>query len=200
MVPLSSWPFAADCSTQPTRTQRDLALSYRSEDSGFFFNTLTGYALTDQVITNMKGWLARSEPIVLVIEVPDEVDGFWAAYGVPEKQNCTLDLPSQGSSSGLHAIAMVGYDDDIANTHKSGFKIVNSWGTGWGCGGFAYLTYDWLKENAVQATWMQDRRTGGHNTRDFTIFNDGKATLAINSISKLGGASRPAEGCPRRCP
>jgi hypothetical protein len=40
---------------------------------------------------------------------------------------------------GGHAFAIVGYD-------KQGFWIQNSWGTGWGAGGFGKITYDdWLQ-------------------------------------------------------
>ena len=50
------------------------------------------------------------------------------------------------SETGGHAFALVGF-----NTH--GFIIQNSWGTGWGMGGFAVLTYaDWLA-NAMDA-WV----------------------------------------------
>lgn len=44
----------------------------------------------------------------------------------------------QGRADGGHAVAIVGYT-------RQGFIIQNSWGTGWGAGGFALLPYeDWL--------------------------------------------------------
>ena len=50
----------------------------------------------------------------------------------------TLDLPviqRRGRSDSGHAVAIVGY------THE-GFIIQNSWGEGWGAGGFALLPYE----------------------------------------------------------
>ncbi|MFM8983566.1 MAG: putative Ig domain-containing protein [Spartobacteria bacterium] len=58
-----------------------------------------------------------------------------------------------------HSMAIVGYDDaawvDINNNNivdngeKGAFKIANSWGTGWGDGGFAWISYDALKVNSA---------------------------------------------------
>ena len=46
------------------------------------------------------------------------------------------------ASVGGHAFALVGYTTD-------GFIVQNSWGPGWGSGGFAVLTYDdWVKRGA----------------------------------------------------
>lgn len=42
-----------------------------------------------------------------------------------------------GEYVGLHAVAVVGYDDD-----KQAWLIKNSWGTGWGEGGFGYVKYN----------------------------------------------------------
>jgi len=47
---------------------------------------------------------------------------------------------------GGHAFAIVGYD-------RSGFWIQNSWGPGWGNGGFCYLGYDDWLENAYDC-WV----------------------------------------------
>jgi C1A family cysteine protease len=46
---------------------------------------------------------------------------------------------------GGHAICIVGYDDTLR-----AYKIVNSWGTWWGQGGFGLLSYDYL----TQAPWF----------------------------------------------
>lgn len=47
-------------------------------------------------------------------------------------------IPFEGQLLGGHAFAIVGYD-------RQGFWLQNSWGTGWGKGGLAHLSYaDWL--------------------------------------------------------
>ncbi|HEY9842622.1 MAG TPA: C1 family peptidase [Candidatus Obscuribacterales bacterium] len=42
----------------------------------------------------------------------------------------------QGQSLGGHAMALVGYDDS-----RQAFKLINSWGTGWGDKGFGWVDY-----------------------------------------------------------
>lgn len=50
----------------------------------------------------------------------------------------TIPAASRNSPWGGHAFALVGYND-------RGFVVQNSWGTGWGAGGFAVLPYaDWV--------------------------------------------------------
>jgi hypothetical protein len=76
-----------------------------------------------------------------------------------------LKLPvikRQGSADGGHAIAIVGYT-------PQGFIIQNSWGTGWGAGGFALLPYEdflmhatdvWVAQLGVPVTmdlWAGDK-------------------------------------------
>lgn len=58
-------------------------------------------------------------------------------------------------TNGAHAMTFVGYDDNAwvdmngngaVDAGESGvFKIANSWGTGYGYGGFYYMTYDSIK-------------------------------------------------------
>jgi hypothetical protein len=56
----------------------------------------------------------------------------------------------------MHAVAVVGYDDTWLGV--GGFKIVNSWGTDWGCYGYAWLSYDFVRQYAWEAWWMTSNR------------------------------------------
>jgi hypothetical protein len=49
-----------------------------------------------------------------------------------------------GSSLGGHAMLLVGYDDSI-----NAFKLMNSWGTSWGDGGFAWVDYQAFMRTAT---------------------------------------------------
>jgi PKD repeat protein len=63
--------------------------------------------------------------------------------------------------SGYHAMTVVGYNDHIWTDikgngavdagEKGAFRIANSWGTGWGEGGFCWMAYDALKKNSSVA-------------------------------------------------
>lgn len=58
-------------------------------------------------------------------------------------------------TNGYHAMTVVGYNDSIwvdingnnvvDSGEKGAFRIANSWGTGWGEAGFAWMSYDALK-------------------------------------------------------
>lgn len=178
-TPYNLFPYSENCLTQPTQAMRDAAYPYRAENFGAFFEG--GQTATDAHVTQIKQWLVGGNPAVIGIPVMPEFDD-------PSGPYCLVDLPNRGASRGGHAIAVVGYDDNIGGTGKGGFKIVNSWGTQYGCNGFAYLTYAWFKQFTQEAYWMRDIRTGGNATRDFTIFNDGTSTLVIDKISKRGSS------------
>lgn len=60
-----------------------------------------------------------------------------------------------------HAFTIVGYDDDITaeyngTTLKGAFKILNSWGTGWGNKGYMWIMYDAFYQNSKQGIVCDD--------------------------------------------
>jgi hypothetical protein len=81
-----------------------------------------------------------------------------------DRRTAAIPLRKRKPSDGGHAFAIVGYD-------RAGFLVRNSWGAGWGDGGYAVLTYeDWL-ENAMDC-WVaqvgvvtdEHRRVAAHAT------------------------------------
>ncbi len=73
-----------------------------------------------------------------------------------------IPYPTAGENiEGGHAIVAVGYDNNmkIKNTFKGGietkgaFLIRNSWGTGWGDGGYGWLPYDYIKKGLAEDWW-----------------------------------------------
>ncbi len=64
--------------------------------------------------------------------------------------DATTIIKSRGSEFyGVHAITIVGYDDS-----KHAFKVINSWGTGWGDAGFTWIDYDYLQQMTYEAFIM----------------------------------------------
>lgn len=51
-----------------------------------------------------------------------------------------------GNEKGRHAMVVVGYDDN-----KGAFKVLNSWGTSWGQGGFGWIAYSAFKTRVREA-------------------------------------------------
>lgn len=117
-----------------------------SEASQYKINT---YARISDVntpngIQEMKAAIYNEGPILCGLLVADnfincEPGGF-------------IDLP-EGYLRGGHAIAIVGWDDDLMHTFANGttrkgfFRFINSWGEGWGDHGYGYLPYDFITYN-----------------------------------------------------
>jgi hypothetical protein len=134
-LPMSVFPwYPYNCVIQPDITQKSAALAYDGIDYGAFFID-TGPPQGPEVnnnLTPLKQWLADDDPFVIGIPVYDEF--YWAgSYSC----NVPIGPPADPNSfHGLHAVAVVGYDDYLGG---GAFKIVNSWGTDWGCYGYAWL-------------------------------------------------------------
>jgi len=53
-----------------------------------------------------------------------------------------------GGNRGGHGVTFVGYDDSKVTADGTGaFKLVNSWGTGWGLSGYWWMSYEAVKDN-----------------------------------------------------
>jgi hypothetical protein len=151
-VPWNIFPWNANnCSTQPTSSQRDAALDYTGIDYGaFFISTGPPYGPEqNHDITPLKQWLADDDPFILAFPVYYEFDD--AGCYTP-----VMPPSDQGTFRGLHAVAVIGYDDYWQGV--GAFRIINSWGTGWGCYGYTWLSYEFVQKYAWEAWWMTSNR------------------------------------------
>jgi C1A family cysteine protease len=78
-------------------------------------------------LNQWKSWLATNGPILAALSVDQTWDNATATGG-------NIDAFMPNTVRGGHAIAIVGY---LASGR---FIVRNSWGTGWGDGGFGYVT------------------------------------------------------------
>ncbi|HTR50969.1 MAG TPA: C1 family peptidase [Kofleriaceae bacterium] len=119
--------FDLDCATQPTSAQKSNAGRFK----------ITGYKqsnLSGGVQKAIEATLAAGRPAILSIQVYPEFDGATSS-------SYLVGPPSDGESSrGGHAIAAFAYDEN-------GVWILNSWGTGWGNGGWAELSWEFVNGN-----------------------------------------------------
>jgi hypothetical protein len=58
-----------------------------------------------------------------------------------------LDPPTRQNVAGGHAYTVCAYEGDV-------FTIVNSWGTGWGSGGYGRITADVLADGSASDFWV----------------------------------------------
>ncbi|MBC7238101.1 MAG: C1 family peptidase, partial [Chloroflexi bacterium] len=130
-----------DPCVQPPQAAYDEAWQYRSES---FANVFQGAGSAN--IDELKAILAGGMPIAMAVPVY-----YPSFYTVSDADPLVRRPGATETMLGGHALLIVGYDDAIG-----GFKFVNSWGTGYGLNGFAYLAYDFVRYEVWEAWVMTD--------------------------------------------
>ena len=128
---LSDMPYSqTNYTTWPSEAAYEHGTSYR----GSSYSSLS--VMTDAGITSVKNLLAAGQTCVLGINVYSNFDYIYNynyTYTVHDKY---------GTNRGGHAVCIVGYDDNKVTTDGTGaFKLMNSWGIGWGMSGYWWMSY-----------------------------------------------------------
>ena len=84
-----------------------------------------------------RRWLAEQGPIATRLDVEKTWDEAKANGG-------NLDEYQESTKRGGHAVCLVGYTADR-------FIVRNSWGTGWGDGGFGYASLEYARDAFTEA-------------------------------------------------
>ncbi len=155
-----------NCSTQPNSSQIEAAYPYRIISYEYLF--INGNVIID----NLKSYLASGDIFVVAIPV------YYNFYNIPNDPNYVYNSPS-GSYQGGHGITVVGYNDNL-----QAFKVVNSWGTNWGYGGFANLSYNFIQNYAWEA-WRMEDYIEQQTPRVWVVQPDGGETLAAGSSYEI---------------
>lgn len=104
-----------------------------------------GYRRVDQTqIVQIKSYLSSGEPVALTLEV---YENFLKSVGNIYDQKI-------GKLLGHHSLVAVGFDDE-----KQAIKIINSWGKGWGEGGYGWISYNLFPQVVKQAFIVYDTPT-----------------------------------------
>lgn len=110
-----------NCDAQPNDLQKTLAAP----------NKIASYFYLDegQVFEQTRAFLLNDQPVVIAVDIDRSY------FGARDEKGIYVYRKFK-ESSGSHAMLVVGYDDS-----KNAFKVVNSWGKGWGNNGFVWLDY-----------------------------------------------------------
>ncbi|MFN9628874.1 MAG: C1 family peptidase [Cyanobacteriota bacterium] len=108
------------------------------------------------LLTTIKTNLANSLPSMFGFTI-------YSSYTQASKENKgAIPFPGAGEKIvGGHAVVAVGYNDTIKLTNKNSggpttigaLLIRNSWGTGWGDGGYGWLPYDYVLKGLAVDWW-----------------------------------------------
>ena len=119
-VPFEEYVFDAGwCGRSPTDSELRRASKYRIKSWSKF---------DARVIEQVKAQLARGVPVIFAMRPTPQFKQF--------KGDGVLDIPGVMNGGG-HAMIAIGYDDA-----RNAFRIQNSWGRGFGEGGYAWLSYE----------------------------------------------------------
>lgn len=133
VVSLRDFPYDEDdCTTQPTVAQRQLARTYAVAD---------WRRVNVQDETEVKTQVAAGFPVLIGMVVDRPFFNL---------RSETYDSFS-GSNLGGHAVVVVGYSDT-----RGAFKLINSWGPGWGDGGYGWISYRAFRQVAREGYVVQD--------------------------------------------
>ncbi len=135
--------FAFDCDKVPDENDHDLAEAYRILDY-----KILCYQEDANKVEPIKKSLANGNPVIFgMYTVPSFSSG--AYYS--DVWNRTPE--DKDYERGGHAMVIVGYDDD---KYGGAFRILNSWGAGWGDGGYLWIRYEDAQYAVLFAAEMID--------------------------------------------
>lgn len=117
----------SNCTTLPTSNQRTLAAP----------NKINHYFKLDPITIN---WIKEFIHVGHAVIVAFHVDDFFNA-STPTSNTVWTQFGSV--SRGLHAALLYGWDDS-----KNAFKMLNSWGSGWGNNGTIWVNYNFVQNGA----------------------------------------------------
>lgn len=86
-------------------------------------------------VAAMKDWISTKGPLATAMSSIYEDFRLFSGDGVYKWNGTSPKIKPNGVDQG-HAVCVIGYDDS-----RQAWLIKNSWGTGWGSHGFAYVAY-----------------------------------------------------------
>lgn len=143
--PTEYWPYdTSKYDVEPSSFCYSFARNYR---------TIKYYRLDpsgtdeDTLLKRIKSFVARGYPAMFGFTVFDSIR---EASG----DGC-IPFPGQGERvRGGHAIVAVGYDDKKKIKKETGALLIrNSWGPGWGDGGYGWLPYAYVESGMASDFW-----------------------------------------------
>jgi len=141
-----------DATSQPDEQAKAHALRYKARQTVSLFKGKRNGEEGDA--EKLKNWLWETkQPFVVGITVYTEF------FKMSHDPNFVYKpTENKGKIEGLHAVCIVGYDED-----KHAFLMVNSWSDKWANKGFVWLHEDFVTQESLEG-WGQ--RPGGPVARD----------------------------------
>ena len=125
---------------EPTGFHYAIAQNYQA----LTYYRLDRYGKSEKTIASIKVNLAANRACMF---------GFVCYSNLGNSPDILLPGPADRAEGG-HAICAVGYNDVYKIGSCTGaFRIANSWGEGWGEGGYGWLPYDYVRQGLATDWW-----------------------------------------------
>jgi hypothetical protein len=146
---------------------------------------------------NFKAVLAGGNPVVITMDVFPDWDSLNSTTNTVFDSILDTDSPR-----GNHAVTVIGYDDA-----RQAFKVINSWGTGWGGnGGYAWVAYSIINHsrlhvnayviNAAPNTLVRNGIDSNLDKVNDLVFHNGQTGESqiwyMDAITRTSAANLPA--------
>lgn len=161
-------------------TQPDAASLTRAAN----FKALSWSTLA-QSTSAIKLALASGSPVLVTFDVMSDFDNLSA-------QNPTYDTAAPATNRGNHAAVLTGYDDQ-----RGAFRLLNSWGTGWGLSGTGWLAYSFVTNSDLRLIpyVLNDGRNAAPSvTNSLYAINGGGLYLTDNDFGTWSGFAQSWTG------
>jgi len=125
---MSTTPYTnlGDCSSSPSNTENTNAANYKIES----------YRQVNVEIETLKQYLAQHRALSFGAKLGENFMA-WNSSDVLYD-----DTDTYHGQHAYHAMTLCGYDDSKGN--NGAFRVVNTWGTGWGDGGYIWVDYNFF--------------------------------------------------------
>lgn len=121
---LSTYPYQENDCSRPANPEQ--------VQSGSEFRISGWSAVDSRRLDDVKGQIAGGQPVMFGMEVSERFENLTGGEIYDD---------TSSPRTGGHAMVLVGYSE-----RRQAFKIMNSWGTQWGDGGFGWISYRALKQ------------------------------------------------------
>lgn len=138
VAPMPNFPYSVnDCTKTPSEKAQAIANNFKIKSW-----QRVDFRTTDDI----KGELFDGHPVLI---------GMWVTEDFQRLRDGSTFVGSASKETGFgHAMVAVGYDDN-----RRAFKMMNSWSTQWGDGGFGWIDYDSFLENTMAAFSVRVRKS-----------------------------------------
>jgi hypothetical protein len=141
------WPYVeSNSNTKPSQESYDQVRTNDLKVKRYERVQINTNQLSREVILNgIKSALADGLPVIWAGLVGQQL---YSLRGPWKEQNYSSVTTQGNPSVGGHAMLIIGYDDSCQK-----FLVENSWGSGWGDGGFCGIPYNVIIDDAFEA-WV----------------------------------------------